>query len=175
MSSIIYLATHPTTPRSIYLFTIPIHPLISPFTPHPPTHTSIYSPFHPQIPSPIHSFTHYPPIHLPINPSIHLLSTHPSIHSSINALLPIQLLIHLPTIHSSTTYPPMHTPIHPKSHMPSNLPIHPPTITHPHLPTHSFNSLSINTLICPHIHSSIQPFDHPTLIYSFIIPPIHLY
>ncbi|KAB0401866.1 hypothetical protein E2I00_010847, partial [Balaenoptera physalus] len=88
MSSIIYLATHPSTPRSIYLFTIPIHPLISPFTPHPPTHASIYSPFHPQIPSPIHSFTHYPPSHLPINPSIHLLSTHPSIHSSINALLP---------------------------------------------------------------------------------------
>lgn len=116
-----HLTSHPP----IYLFTIPIPPLISLVT-----LSSTYLPIHPLTHPHPHPFIYLPTIHPFIDSSIHtsiyppiyLLSTHPSIHSSTSAPSPFTYSLSIyQTIYSSVTYPPMHTPTHPNSHSPTYL------------------------------------------------------
>ena len=87
------------------------------------------------------------------------------IHSATHPLPNHSLIYHIPTRESS----------YPSTFSLTRQSTHPLTYHYPASPTHLLlYYCSINTLICLHVHSSTQPFGHPMLVYSSIIPPIHL-
>lgn len=131
---------------------------------HPLTHSSTSPRFtHPY--TPIYTFIHLA-AYLPCT------HTHPSMPSYPCTYSPIyQSSTHPPQTHQRIL-PPIQIPTHPPTYPLTHL----PTI-HSRLPSHPFiYLLSTNTLIHPHIHSSLHPsactFDHrhTHLSHSFIHP-----